>query len=107
MDTDNEKNYVLVDVVQQFRVRYAIKVPPGKNKSACALDTVNAGEAKEFSQKDLGETIVSHRYMTEKGMLELCDRDNDYCVSWPTSQKIKIFVTELNEDGSVKDPHAS
>ena len=93
MDTD--KNYVLVEVVQQFRIRYAIKVPPGEDKSEYALNLVADNEPKEFSQKDLGETVISHRYMTEKGLLELWDRDNDYCKAWPDSQKIKIFVTDI------------
>jgi hypothetical protein len=96
MDTD--KNYVLVEVVQQFRIRYAIKVPPGEDKSEYALNLVADNEPKEFSQKDLGETVISHRYMTEKGILELCDRDNDYCKPWPDSQKIKIFVTDIPEN---------
>jgi hypothetical protein len=51
--------------------------------------------AKEFSQEYLGEQIVSHRVVTYDEALSLCDKDNDYVVSWDTETKVKNFFTTL------------
>ena len=83
--------WVLVECISQFRMRYMVEVPVGK--SEWALDTVTMNEANEFSQEHLGETIVSHRTMTKKEALQLCDQDNHYTKSWTTDQKIKAFFT--------------
>lgn len=87
-----EKEWVLVDTVSMFRMRYMVEVPKGK--AEWALDTVVCNDAKEFSQEHLGETIVSHRVMTEEEALALCDVDNDYIKGWTVEQKKKSFFTE-------------
>ena len=43
-----ETEWVLVECVSTFRMRYMVEVP--KDKSEYALDTVTMNEAKEFSQ---------------------------------------------------------
>ena len=86
-----EMAWVLVEAVQQFRMRYMVQVPKGK--AEWALDTVVMEEAKEFSQEHLGETIVSHRVVTPTEALELCDKDNEYCKNWTEEQKRKVFFT--------------
>lgn len=90
METKTE--WVLVEAVSMFRMRYMVEVPVGK--SEYALDTVVMQEAKEFSQKFLDENIVSHRVMSKEEALVLCDTDNDYCKSWEVSNKEKNFFTE-------------
>lgn len=102
----SKKKYVLVECVSTFRMRYVCEVPEGideqgNDKSLWALDTVTTNEAKEFSQEHLGEQIVSHRVLSEKDVLQLCDVDNDYCSSWSKKQKLNTFVTRINEDGSI------
>lgn len=87
--------WVLVDTVSQFRMRYMIQVPVGKKE--WALDTVTMSEGKEFSQVHIGETIVSHRVVTEAEALQICDEDNDYCKSWSDDKKIEVFFTKENE----------
>jgi hypothetical protein len=90
---DKETEWVLVECVSQFRMRYMVEVPKGK--SEWALDTVTLNEAREFSQEHLGETIVSHRVMTEQEALQLCDQDNSYVVGkWTDKQKKAAFFTE-------------
>lgn len=89
---DKETEWVLVECVSQFRMRYMVEVPKGK--AEWALDTVTMNEAKEFSQEHLGETIVSHRVLTEQQALELCDVDNHYCSKWNNEQKKNAFFTE-------------
>lgn len=93
-----ETQLVLVECVQTYRMRYVVEVPIGvdnygKDKSEWALDTVTMEEAVEFSQEPLGETIVSHRVISEEEAIALCDRDNDYAKDWETDLKFKNFVT--------------
>jgi hypothetical protein len=87
-----KKEWVLVECIQSYRMRYMVEVPEGK--SEWALDTVSMHQAKEFSQQDIGETIVSHRVISEEDALKLCDVDNDYCKSWNEHQKVKCFFTK-------------
>lgn len=88
-----EKKWVLVECVSQFRMRYMVEVPA--EHPEYALDTVTMNEAKEFSQEHIGETIVSHRAMTEEEALQLCDQDNSYVVGkWTNAQKKAAFFTE-------------
>ena len=97
MSKDTE--WVLVEAVSVFRMRYMVEVPKGK--SEYALDTVVMNEALEFSQKHLDETIVSHRVVGKKEALALCDEDNDYTKGWSKDKKIEAFFTPWKEiDGS-------
>jgi isopentenyldiphosphate isomerase len=95
-----ETELVLVETVSMFRMRYMVEVPKGK--SEWALDTVVMQEAKEFSQKHLDETIVSHRVVSKKEALELCDQDNDYLTTWSKTEKVDSFFTPWKEE----DEHA-
>jgi hypothetical protein len=88
--------WVLVETVSQFRERYMIEVPKGKE--LWALDTVTMNEAKEFSQEHLGETIISHRVVSLEEALVLCDKDNDYCSAWSSDKKIDAFFTKEGEN---------
>ena len=87
--------WVLVDCVSTYRVRYMVQVPKGK--SEWALDTVTMEEAKEFSQEHIGEQIISHRVVSKKYALELSDIDNDYTVAWNEETKMKNFFTTLED----------
>ena len=97
-----ETQWVLVETVSTFRERYMVEVPVGidrygKDKADWALDTVTLGEAKEFSQEHLGETIVSHRVVTREDALAMCDKDNDYARVWNDELKIQTFFTTMAE----------
>lgn len=97
-----EKQWVLVECVSTFRTRYMVEVPvgideQGNDKAKWALDTVVMGEAKEFSQEHLGEQIVSHRVVSKKEALALCDVDNDYIGEWDKETKMKNFFTTWKE----------
>ena len=87
--------WVLVDAVSMFRMRYMVEVPVGK--AEWALDTVTMNEAKEFSQEHLGETIVSHRVISQADALALCDEDNAYVAEWTEEQKLDTFFTHDGE----------
>jgi hypothetical protein len=97
-----ETQWVLVEAVSMFRERYMVEVPVGvdrygKDKAEWALDTVTLGEAKEFSQEHLGETIVSHRVVTKEDALAMCDEENGYAKKWNDELKIQTFFTVMTE----------
>ena len=94
-EISQEKEWVLVECVSTFRERYMVEVPKGEE--LWALDTVVMNEAKEFSQKHLGETIVSHRVISEEDALELCDTENDYAKNWNKEMKMNAFFTKEGE----------
>jgi hypothetical protein len=94
-----ETEWVLVECVSTFRQRYMVEVPKGK--TLWALDTVTMEEAKEFSQEHIGEQIISHRTVSKKEALELCDKDNNYGSEWDKETKMKNFFTTWEEqDGN-------
>ena len=102
MLTKQETKWVLVECVSTFRNRYMVEVPVGtddygNDKTLWALDTVTMQEAKEFSQEYLGEHIASHRVVTYDEALALCDKDNDYTISWDTDKKVKNFFKTLSD----------
>ena len=90
-----EFEWVLVECVDMFRMRYMVQVPKGKKEYA--LDTVTLHEAKEFSQEHIGETIVSHRVISEKDALALAVEDNTYGSDWSKNKKIQVFFTKEGE----------
>lgn len=92
-DDGIETEWVLVDTVSQFRQRYVVEVPKGK--SEYALDSVTMEDVKEFSQKHLGETIVSHRVISEKDALDLFDEDNDYLKDFTDDKKMECGFTPV------------
>lgn len=90
-----ETELILVECVEMFRLRYLCEVPKGKPEYA--LEKVKLRQAKEFSQEHIGETIVSHRSISKKDAISLCDKDNDYAKSWTEEHKINVFMTKENE----------
>jgi hypothetical protein len=91
--------FVLVETLSQYRMRYVIEVPDDHNERECpctaiqwAEDTVTMQEMKEFSQKWIGETILSSREVSKKEVISLCDEDNDYLKSWTKEQKMNLVT---------------
>ena len=88
-----ETQYVLVETVQDYRLRYVVEVPVGAWFQH-AEDIVLRGKAKEFSQKDSGERIISAHVIPQDQIIPLCDVDNDYVKSWNDDHKMNTFVTK-------------
>ncbi len=88
-----QTEWILVETVSQFRQRYVVEVPVGK--SEYALDSVSSEDVKEFSQKHLGETIVSSRVISKEDALNLFDEDNDYTAHWDDYQKMECAFTSI------------
>lgn len=95
MTKKKETEFVLVECVSTFRMRYMVEVPKGK--ADWALDTVVMNEAEEFSQEHLGEHIVSHRVVSKEDALALCNTDNDYTKTWNDEKKMEVFFTMIDK----------
>lgn len=93
-ETDKEFEYVMVDTLSTFRIRYAIKVPKGTGKDF----KPNSEYPEEFSQEHLGMTVVSKQVLNEDALIELFDADNSYLVNWTREQKLHNIVNEPNGD---------
>ena len=90
-----ETEWVLVEAISMFRMRYMVEVPKGK--SEYALDSVVCKEAKEFSQEHLDEVITSHRVVSMDEAIEICDKDNAYLKSWDDELKVQKMFTKIGE----------
>jgi hypothetical protein len=92
------KVWVMVDTISTFRMRYVVEAPA--DHPEYALDTVTMDEANEFSQEHLGETIVSHRVVSEKEALAQVVIDQPYLSEWSEDLKKEKLFTFV-EDGKV------
>ena len=90
MSKDTE--FVLVETVSMFRMRYVIEVPKGKPEYALDDVVMKEAELKEFSQEHLDEIIVSHRTIKPKKIVKMIVNDNEYCKSWSPEKKLQAFV---------------
>ena len=91
-----DKVWVMVETVAMFRQRYMVEAP--QSHPEYALDDVTLEKPKEFSQLYLGETITSHRVVSECEALDICDVDNSYVKSWTDEQKLNAFFTREGEE---------
>lgn len=87
----SDKVWVMVETVSTFRNRYVVQAPA--EHPEYALDTVTCEKAKEFSQKWLGETIVSHRVISNDDAIEQFDIDNQYIKHWELDRKYNCGFT--------------
>ena len=99
IEEGNKTEFVLVEAIGQFRMRYVVEVPVGKKE--WAEDIVAMNQAKEFSQLSLGETIISSRAIPEEEIIPLCDEDNDYIKTWADDRKLSAFVTTIKDYDNV------
>lgn len=98
MSDHNDKKYVLVETIQQYRIRYVVELNSG-DPMEWALDDVVSQETVELSQQDLGETIVSHRVLNGglQEALEMARQDNKEVTNqWPDDLVYKNHITPLS-----------
>jgi len=95
---EKKTEWVMVETISTFRLRYMVEVPEGKSDKA--IQKVERGEAKEFSQQHIGENTTSAWIFNKEQALEMCDTDNDYCSGWTEDKKIESFFTKENETAS-------
>jgi hypothetical protein len=87
------KKLVMVEVLSQFRLRYAIEVEDDIDHAAdeyiCREHNL---DFKEFSQKHLEPTtLIDHYEITEEEYLKMFDEDNDYLKDWSREDKLKMI----------------
>lgn len=99
MSSDNKK-LVMVDCLQTFLVRYCVELDENDPKEYALDDVVmtvhDPDQIKEFSQKDLGLNIISHREIDKQEYIRVFDEDNDYLKDWPQENKFK-FINRFEE----------
>ena len=96
------KKYVLVEAVQTYRMRYVIELDKD-DPTEWALDTVTMEEAKELSQSDLGETIVSHRVLPGglKEAIDMAKADEpNVAGKWGDDLIIKNHITLKKQENT-------
>jgi hypothetical protein len=91
------KKIVMVEVLSQYRLRYAVQVEDNIDH---ALDEyiMREGDSDfaEFSQKHIEPTVfIDHYEVTEEEYLKMFDEDNDYLKSWDTEKKLS-FINKIN-----------
>jgi len=99
VETPTEKEFVLIETMSVYRMRYVVEVPKGK--PSWAEDTVVLEEAKEFSQKHISEEIFSSRVLDKEEVVKLFHTDNDYLSNQSPETIIDKWVTKVDNDGSV------
>jgi hypothetical protein len=103
--------YAVATVTSTFRMRYVLSeeelqslntdVKLDDQKMVEWLeDTVTCEEVNEFSQKFLGEQIISTEIMDEDQTLKLFDTDNDYLADWSKEQKLDYLQKRLIQKDS-------
>jgi hypothetical protein len=88
-----EKKLYLVETVSMFRMRYVIEAHEAGHAEDEFVMEVGKDSFKEFSQHHMDEVIVSTRELSAIDYIQLFDKDNDYCKSWPVSKKMESINT--------------
>lgn len=99
MKKELEGKYVVVTAISSFKMKYVIPTEElQKLNEATELDQERAREwaeecvimeeAKDFSQKHIGETVIETQILDEDTILEIFDRENDYLSEWTREKKI-------------------
>ena len=91
----NKNAWVLVETVEMYRMRYVVECP--EDNPEYAIDIVKSRKANEFSQKHLGETVISSAFVLEKYLLALCDSDNDLKGQWTKAKMIASNFTRKED----------
>ena len=91
MPKGKNKVWVMVETISTMRHRYMIETP--EDHTEWAMDSVVMEEANEFSQKFIGEQIIGYQVISQKDLLSLCDKDNNYASGWSDKIKIETFCT--------------
>lgn len=77
----------LVDTVALFHMRYVVET----NHPDYAVDEVMVKEKEEFSQRYIGNNVLSVREITTDEYLKIFDEDNDYLKHWSDEQKLDFI----------------
>jgi len=91
---------VIIDTISQHLVRFVVELEDNEhiqNAEDILVDHIETDESfHEFSQKHLGNVILSKREISKEDYLRLFDEDNDYLAEWSVDQKLK-FINKSQE----------
>ena len=93
-----ENKLYLVETVSIFRHRYVVEAKEAEHANdEVVMNTTGVYDDKwnEFSQKHVGEDIVSTREITADEYLKIFDEDNDYLKGWTDVEKMQ-FVNVID-----------
>ena len=90
----------LVETLSQFRILTIVEA----REESHALDEVTeksenwSEDWKEFSQKHLGDVIISSREVNEEEIIRLFDKEHSHLSSWDRDKKLDVINTIEYED---------
>ncbi len=90
-----EREYVLIETLLTYRLRYVVEVPVGQDEHI--IPSLELSELKEFSQRPLEEQISSYRTISNENVISLCDGDNGPYFDWTDEKKLEIFTNSWEE----------
>lgn len=101
--------YVLVDAISTFRVRYIVSKSELQSFSPdvvlsqdkmieWAEDSVTCEDLDELSQRHLGEQIISSRIISQDEAMKIFDQDNEYLEDWSDKQKLDFIQNRKRKD---------
>lgn len=92
---------VLVETISTFRHVYAVELKDDEPNEYALDDVIMEmhpnGELEDFAQQHIGESIFSHRAVTEEEYIQLFDEMNDYLKEWTPEQKKKFIYKRVEE----------
>ena len=89
-----EKKLYLVETVSIFRHRYVVEAKEAEHANdevVMNATGVYNEDWNEFSQKHVGEDIVSTREITADEYFKIFDEDNDYLKQWTDVEKMQFI----------------
>jgi hypothetical protein len=101
------RKYVKVTCISQHYMEYVVAVDDSisdKEVVEWAQDTVTCGEARDFGQTWVGETILDAEIIGEDIVEERFFKYNDYLIGSPIFTKeyiLKNAVTDIDKEGNV------
>lgn len=107
-----KKDYIVCTTISSFKLSYVVPVDSLDTESCdvetAIKDAVTCGDIDgEFSQENLGETIVDTSYMSEAELLERFDRENEYLRDWSKEKKLAWVLGLSSSLASLRVDHES
>lgn len=97
--------YAMVTTISTFHHRYIVPIdqlqelnPDAEANAHWLTDSVVCEEVEEFSQKWLGEQIISVSEVDDEEALRLFDEENQYLKDWTKEQKLNYMQTRMMKD---------
>ena len=84
-------NFYMLDVLVSFRNRYVISAESEEDAKAKFEKLNSSGDIEEFSQKHLGDLIISNQNISLADYHKYFEQDNGYMKSWSLSKREELI----------------